>query len=152
MLEFAFIAELLQSEVLLGLAFFGVTAALVAFCVPGVIIPLSLASGALLGPGTAIAVIIAGALFGSQAFFLVARNLFEPRLRKRLGPRLHWFDAQVSRHGALYIIGLRLVGAPHFLVTAGGALSSIRARTFALATMVGLMPVVAMAASAGSAV
>lgn len=69
-----FAAPLLGSEWLLGLLFFALTAAAIGLGVPGVLLPLSFSSGALLGGWEGMAVVVVGALLGSQAFFAVTRR------------------------------------------------------------------------------
>ena len=132
-----------------GLLFVG-TAALVAFCVPGVIVPMSVSATALLGGWAAVPVVTLGALVGSQALFLATRRLDAGRARSRLGPRVEVVERCFARYGLWAVVGLRLCGVPHFLVTAGSALLAIRASGFAAATLAGLLPVVALASAAGS--
>ena len=133
------------------MALFALTTALVGFGVPGTIIPVSLSSGALLGGWIGTAVVIAGVLLGSQALFWCARTLMRNRLRERLGTRLAGFDRQLEQHGFMYIVMLRLIGAPHIVVTAGSALGPVQAKLFAAATLIGFLPVVSLAVSAGAA-
>ena len=147
-----FLASLLDSEVLLGFAFVAVTATLIALGVPGVLVPLSFSSGALLGGWLGMLVVVAGALLGSHAFFLATRRWLAAHVRLRWGERLHRFDGEIRRRGFLYVAGLRLAGVPHLLVTAASALSPIRHRSFALATLLGFLPAIALSAMAGSAV
>jgi uncharacterized membrane protein YdjX (TVP38/TMEM64 family) len=146
-----FLAPLMESEVLLGLTFVALTAALLGMGVPGVLVPMSLSSGALLGGWEGMLVVMAGAVLGSQLFFVITRTWLAVRVRARLGDRLHRFDRELGRRGIFYVIGLRLVGAPHFVVTAGSALSPLPARSFAFATLVGILPAIALASAAGSA-
>ena len=127
-----FLAPLMDSELLLGLTFVALTAAL-------------------LGGWLGMAVVVAGAVLGSQAFFVLTRRWLAARVRAKLGDRLHKFDRELGRRGIFYVIGLRLMGAPHFLVTAGSALSPLPARSFAFATLVGILPAIALASAAGSA-
>lgn len=147
----ASLQALLQNELALALALFGLTAALIACCVPGMIVPLSVSSGALLGGWQGILVVTAGAVLGSQALFLVTRHLLRHRVKRRFGDRLANFEKHVTKRGFFYLVGLRLIGAPHFLVTAGCALSSLRTRSFAAATLIGLLPVISLTSVAGSA-
>src|SRR5688500_4312310 len=56
-----FLAPLMESEVLLGLTFVALTAALLGMGVPGVLVPMSLSSGALLGGWEGMLVVMAGA-------------------------------------------------------------------------------------------
>lgn len=150
--QIPFLAALAGSELLLGLALFGLTAALVGFGVPGVLVPLSFSSGALLGGWLGMLVVVMGALIGSHLLFVVVRRWFAGPVRTRLGERLHRFDGEIGERGLLYVTGLRVAGVPHLLVTAGSALSPIRARHFALATLLGYLPAITLAAMAGSAV
>lgn len=145
------IAGLAGNEWLVGLVLFAVTAMLIGFSVPGVIIPLSFSSGALLGGWAGAAVVIGGAAIGSQAFFLAGRRWLGPVLRRKYGAKLVHFDHHLAQRGFVYLLGLRIAGAPHFLVTAAGALSPIGPKPFALATMLGFAPAIALAATAGAA-
>lgn len=147
-----FLASLMRSELLLALAFLTLTATLVAFGVPGVLMPISFSSGVLLGGWFGMLVVIAGAVLGSQLLFVATRCWLADRFRRRWGERLVRFDRKIAKRGFLYLLGLRLVGAPHVVVTASSALSAIRPRSFLLATLLGLMPAIAFAAMAGSAV
>ena len=147
-----FAAALLDSEVLLGLAFLSLTATLIALGVPGVLVPLSFSSGALLGGWLGMLVVVAGALLGSHAFFMATRRWLASHVRLRWGERLRGFDGEIQRRGLLYVTGLRLAGVPHFLVTAASAVSPMRARSFALATLLGFLPAIALSAMAGSVV
>jgi uncharacterized membrane protein YdjX (TVP38/TMEM64 family) len=147
-----FIAVLAGNELVLALMVLTLTATLVAFGVPGVLVPISFSSGALLGGWFGMLVVIAGAVLGSQVLFVAARRWLSDRLRRRWGERLVRFDRELEKHGFFYLLGLRLVGAPHVLVTASSALSAIRARSFVLATLLGFLPAITLAAMAGSAV
>ena len=141
---------LLQSELALALALFGLTATLIAFCVPGTIVPLSLSSAALLGGWQGTLVVSGGALLGSLALFLATRHFLQERIRKRLGNRLDRFEAHFARRGFFYVLGLRVAGVPHFVVTAGCALSPLRVRSFAAATLLGLLPVISLSSAAAA--
>ena len=146
------LAALMGSELLLGLALLAVTATLVACGVPGVLVPISFSSGALLGGWLGMLCVIAGAVLGSQVVFVTTRRWLAARVRRRWGERLRHFDRAISKRGFYYLLSLRLVGVPHVLVSAAGAVSAIRARSFALATLLGFLPAIALAAMAGSAV
>lgn len=150
--ELQTLSGLFQNEFLVTLLVLGLTTALVALCVPGVIVPLSFSSGALLGGWEAVLAVSAGALIGSQLLFLVARHLMADRVRRRLGPRVDHFERHFSRRGIIYVAGLRVAGAPHFLVTAASALTSLRATYFAAASLAGFLPAIIFTATAGALV
>jgi uncharacterized membrane protein YdjX (TVP38/TMEM64 family) len=146
------LAMLAGNEVLLGLTFLTVTAAVFASGTPGALLPISFSSGVLLGGWLGVAVVAAGAVLGSQLLFLATRRWLAARLRQRFGARLARMDREIGKRGFVYLIGLRLVGVPHLPVTAASALSPLPARNFALATTLGLLPAITLAALAGSAV
>lgn len=147
-----FLASLVGNDLLLGLVFVILTATVMSVGVPGMLLPISFSSGALLGGWLGMAVVVVGALLGSQAFFAVTRRWLSARVRARWGPRLERIDTDIGKRGFGYLLGLRLLGVPHLLVTVASALSPIRARSFALATGLGLLPAITLAAMAGSAV
>ena len=150
--QLPFIASLLGSDVLLGFAFLALTAAVMASGTPGALLPISFSSGALLGGWLGMLCVIAGAVLGSQVVFVTTRRWLAARVRRRWGERLHRFDRAISKRGFYYLLGLRLVGTPHLLLTTSSALSAIPARSFLLATLFGLLPAITLAAMAGSAV
>jgi uncharacterized membrane protein YdjX (TVP38/TMEM64 family) len=140
-----------ESRLAVAGAFFVGTAALVACCVPGGIVAMALTASALLETWLAVPVVAFGALAGSHGLFLGIRHLDGGRTRERLGEKLQAIERRFARYGPWYIVGLRVCGAPHFLVTAASALLPLRAGAFAAATMAGLLPGIALAAAAGSA-
>lgn len=144
------IEGLFASEVLLAFVLAGLTATLVACCVPGTIVPLSVSSGALLGGWEGAGAVTLGALAGSFVLFLASRHLLQDRLRARWGERLAKLESHLGKRGFLYVVGLRIVGVPHFLVTAGSALAGVRARSFIAASLLGFLPVIVLSANAGS--
>ena len=150
--QLPFFSDLVGSELLLGLAFVALTATLMGLGIPGVLLPLSFSSGVMLGGWTGMLVVVAGAVLGTQAFFVVTRRWLAARIRARWGERLKRFDGDMEKRGFFYLLGLRLLGAPHPLVSAASALSPLRAGSFALATLIGMAPAVALAAAAGSAI
>jgi uncharacterized membrane protein YdjX (TVP38/TMEM64 family) len=127
-----------------------ITATLIMLCVPGTLIPLSIAFGALVHPVLATGAVVLGMTLGSQLLFLFAQRVARERLRQRLGFRFQTFEKRFLQFGLLYLVGLRVIGAPHFLVTGGGALMQIRRSTFAISTALGTFPVVALGSGLGS--
>ena len=129
-----------------------VTTSLVAAGIPGVLIPATLATEALAGPVAATATVSMGALGGSLLLFAAARRWGAPKVAARLGGRLESFGQRFADHGILYVIGLRLIGTPHVLVTVGSAMMPMRVPAFATATLLGCLPAIVLAAVAGSVV
>lgn len=150
MAEFGALLALVQSDVALAALLFASTAALVACCVPGGITAMAASAAALLESWIAVPLVTLGALAGSQALFLAVRRGGAERIRARLGDRMHRIEAAFARYGLWSVIGLRILGVPHFLVTAGSALLTIRPAAFAAATAIGFLPTIVLAAAAGS--
>jgi uncharacterized membrane protein YdjX (TVP38/TMEM64 family) len=142
----------LHGDLLVAGLVFLVTAALITLCVPGVLVPMALSSAALIGAWEASLAVALGAAAGSQLLFLLARHFAGERVRARLGGRFQAFQRKFAAHGIWYVIGLRAVGTPHFLVTAASALMPIRPSNFAAATLIGLLPAITIAAVTGSTI
>lgn len=143
-------AQLIPSDLALAAVCLLATAALVAFCVPGVLMPTAIAAGALLGAWAGAALVVAGAVCGSQILFLVSRHLAGGRLH-RLGDKFVGVQSSVARHGLWYVVALRVIGVPHFLVTVASASTPMRSRAFLAANAIGFFPVLCLSAIAGSA-
>jgi len=142
----------IDSQLILAMAFLGLSTAVMAFGVPWVLPVLSFSSGMLLGGRVGVAVILAGSLIGSQLLFVVARRWMAGPIRRRWDHRLKRYDREISKRGFFYLVGLRLFGAPQLLVSTACALSPLPARTFALATLIGLTPAIVIAVTAGSVI
>lgn len=138
-------------EVWLAAAVLGLTASIYASGIPGALLPISFSSGALLGGALGMAAVAAGALLGALVLYALLERGSQATLRHKYGDRLKRLDDLVSRGGILAIIGMRLVGVPHVAVTALCAMAAVGARRYALATIVGVFPAIALAAIAGAA-
>jgi uncharacterized membrane protein YdjX (TVP38/TMEM64 family) len=120
---------------------------LTACSIPGTIIPMSLTGGLLLGPWLAVLTVTTGAVTGSLFLFALTRRFGAERLRRRFGNRLEPFEERLTRLGPYAVMALRVAGTPGTLITAGAALTSMARTPFALATLLGLLPSVALAAA-----
>lgn len=127
------------------------TAGFVGFSVPGTIAPMSFLSGLFLGLGGILAVAL-GVTVGSHLLFLASRRWLGGWMTARLGERLTRFQQHLGRKGPLYVVGARLTGVPHVVVTAGCAATPIGARAFLAASLLGMLPAITLAAMAGTGV
>lgn len=130
-----------------ALLLFLVVTTLTACSIPGVLLPMSLTGGLLLGPWLAVLAVATGAMTGSLFLFALTRRFGAERLRRRFGHRLHPLEARLTRFGPYAVVTLRVAGAPGPLITAGAAITSMGRTTFALATLAGLLPGVVLAAA-----
>jgi uncharacterized membrane protein YdjX (TVP38/TMEM64 family) len=138
-------------EVWLAAAILGLTASIYASGIPGALLPISFSSGALLGGALGMTAVGAGALIGSLVLYTLFERGSQATLRVKYADRLKRLDALASRGGLMPIIGLRLAGVPHIAVTALCALAAVGTRRYALATIAGVFPAIALSATAGAA-
>lgn len=124
---------------------------LTACSIPGTLIPMSLTGGMLLGTWLAVLAVAAGALTGSLFLFALTRRFGADRLRRRFGSSLAPFETRMTQLGPYAVIALRVAGAPGPLITAGAALTAMNRLPFAVATLLGLLPSVVLAAAGGRA-
>lgn len=123
---------------------------IVALSVPGALTPTAFVSGLLMGFGGALVVAL-GAALGSHLLFLVSRRWLAAAMQRRFGARLDGVRDHLERRGPIYVATARLGGVPHIVVTAGAAATQISARSFAGASILGMLPAISLAAIAGSA-
>ena len=143
-------AAMPNGPLIAAIALWLMTAIFTALSVPGTIIPMSFTSGVLLGL-SGVFVIATGAVVGSIALFVVTRRSLSEWMRRKLGARLDGIGEHLERRGPLYVVGARVTGVPNLLVTAGSAITPITTRTFAAASLLGMLPAIVIAVVAGSA-
>ncbi len=122
--------------------FIAVYAAATALAVPGTI--LTLAGGALFGFYWGTLFNFVAANIGANAAFLIARTLGRDGIRGLIGKdsnALEKLDNVVHRHGFRGLLTLRLIPlVPFNALNFGSGLMPLRWRTYAVATLVGILP------------
>lgn len=101
---------------------------------------LSLTIGFLFGRWVGAAIVIVGATIGGTMVFLAARYLFADSARRRMGPMGRRIADGFSANAFSYLLFLRLVPFPYFLVNLAPAFTAIKVRTFVAATAIGIIP------------
>ena len=149
---FAWLPALAENELLLAGILFAMTTTIIALWVPGLLLPIAASSGAMLDAWTAAGAVTLGAVAGSMIIFVTTRRFASGRVPARVAAAVESFEARFHASGAWAVFGLRLVGTPHFLVSAASALTPMRARSFAVATLAGMAPAILLASLAGSAI
>lgn len=144
------VAALPLGSVALPAMLAAITASLVAMSVPGAVNTMSFLSGLVLGLAGVLVVVI-GCALGSHLLFLISRRWLGERLRTRFGAKLQGVQEHLGRKGPIYVVGARLGGVPHLLVTAGCAATPISARAFLGASLLGMLPAIFLSVLAGSA-
>ena len=119
---------------------FVVYAGSVALSLPGATV-LSLAAGFVFGRWIGTLLVVLAATTGATAVFLAARHLLADWARKRLGALGEKINAGFTQNAFSYLLFLRLVPAfPFFVVNLAPAFTSVRVRTYVLATLIGIVP------------
>ncbi len=112
----------------------------VALSLPGASV-LSLAVGFVFGRWVGSALVLVAGTVGATIVFLAARYLFADWARHRMGPSGERISAGFTANAFNYLLFLRLVPLfPFFLVNLAPAFTRIPARTYVLATFVGIIP------------
>lgn len=130
-------------------AYIAVYTAAVAFSLPGGAL-LTVIGGFLFGfyLGTVYAVV--GATLGSIAVFLAARGAFRDVFAARIGPFVKRMEAGFRENAFSYLLILRLVPLfPFWLVNLVPAFLGVPLGTYALATLIGIVPGTAVFVSIG---
>ena len=96
--------------------------------------------------------VAAGALIGSLVLYTLFERGSRATIRQKYADKMQRLDGIAAKGGILPIIGLRLAGIPHIAVTAVCALAAIGPKRYALATVVGVFPAIALSALAGAAI
>ena len=98
--------------------------------------------GFLFGRWVATGLIVIGGTLGTSLLFLTVRYLFADGIRRRLGPLAKKVEGGFTRNAFCWMLFLRLTPmVPYFLVNLIPTITGIRLRTYAMATMVGIIPV-----------
>lgn len=120
--------------------FFLVYVAVVVFSIPAASV-LTIFAGFLFGCAGGGFLVVAAATLGSCLLFLAARTMFGDLLRRRAGPFLARFSDGFCRNAFVYLLVLRLAPIfPFFIVNIAPAFFEVRLRTFAMATLIGIIP------------
>lgn len=102
---------------------------------------LTLAMGLLFGRWVGTAAVVLAASVGATLAFLAARYLFADAARRRMGPRLQRLARGFERDAFNYILFVRLVPVfPFWLMNLVPAFTPVTARTFFVATAIGIAP------------
>ncbi|WP_417468574.1 TVP38/TMEM64 family protein [Maricaulis sp.] len=110
----------------------------------------SIGAGFLLGAPAAIPVSLAGITLGAANAWLILRFLAGPGLRQRTKDRIARFADGFHRNEFAYVILLRVLPLPFFLVNLAAALLGHRFVAFFAGTLIGSLPSVVLYANLGA--
>jgi uncharacterized membrane protein YdjX (TVP38/TMEM64 family) len=121
-----------------------------ALCFPAAPL-LGMAGGALFGFWTGLGLLAIGFTIGSTLACLGSRHLFRASVHARFGRRLAGIDRGFERHGAAYLLALRINPlVPYWLVNLAMGVAAMRLRIYVPLTFAGLLPALCIYANAGS--
>lgn len=124
----------------------------VALSLPGATV-LTIAGGLLFGTLAGGAIAVLGATLGAVLLFLAARHAVGDWLAARAGPMMDRIRPGLEQDGFSYLLALRLLPLfPFWLVNLAPALVRMRLGTFALATLIGIIPGTLVFASVGAGI
>ncbi|MGK7869092.1 TVP38/TMEM64 family protein [Falsiroseomonas sp. E2-1-a20] len=138
-----------ENRLLAGGLFVLVYAVAVAVSVPGAVW-LTITGGFLFGALAGTALTVVAATIGAVLVFLLARRIFGADALDRLGPRAQGIAEGIRRDAVPYLLVLRLVPVPFFLVNLVPAFCGVRPGVFAATTLVGIIPATAVFSLAGA--
>jgi uncharacterized membrane protein YdjX (TVP38/TMEM64 family) len=120
-------------------AFIGLYIAVAALSIPAGAW-LTITGGFLFGTVIGALAAIVGATIGATILFLIAQSAVGEHLARRAGKRVARFAAGFRADAFNYLLFLRLVPVPFWLVNLVPALLGVRLRTFVAATALGIIP------------
>lgn len=136
----ALAAQVAAHPIQSALVFFAVYAAVVVFSIPAASV-LTIFAGFLFGWLAGAAVAVLAATLGACLLFLAARGAFRDVLRRRAGGFLERFAVGFRDNAFLYLLVLRLAPVfPFFVINIAPAFFDVKLRTFATATLIGIVP------------
>ncbi len=135
------LAELVHARPYLwGSAFFALCVVATALCFPAAPV-LGVTGGALFGFWPGLVIVTVASSIGSTIAFFDSRYLFRDWVKRKLGRRMEAIDQGVEKHGALYLLILRLNPlVPYWLVNLAMGLTVMRPATYVPLTVAGLAP------------
>lgn len=111
------VASFARDPLLVAGAFMALAASALALCVPGAVLTLAVAGGAIFGFGWGVIVVLVAVVLGDSLAFLVARYLLRDWVERRFAKQAAMIQRGVERDGAYYLFAMRLAAViPFFMV------------------------------------
>ncbi len=111
---------------------------------------LTLSGGYFLGLVNTAIIACIGATIGAIIAFLLARYVLQESIERRYPKQISWLNAQLNKHGAHYLLFIRLMPfMPYFIINPVAGLTRISLFTFAWTMAVGVIPGSVVLALAG---
>lgn len=132
-------------------AFVSISIAALILFLPGAVLALSLAAGAIFGSWWGTAIAVTAIVAGDSLSFLLARYVLRDWVEAKLARQAERANAGVRRDGAFYLLALRLMAVvPYPVVNLTMGLTRLPLRLFAPVSLAGLLPLVFLYVQAGT--
>lgn len=140
----------MQMPVIAVIAFILIYAIATALSLPGGAL-LTVTAGFLFGIGLGTATTVVGATIGAIAIYVAAKTALRDVLTAKAGPMLQRMEAGFKDNALSYLLVLRLIPIfPFFIVNIVPALLGVPLRTYAIGTLIGIIPGTFVFASIGA--
>ncbi len=137
--------------VLVGAAFVAIKVTALSLSLPGAVLTLSLAAGAVFGPFWGTILCLFAVTLGDSISFLIARYVLRDWVERRFRRYMGAIDRGIDRDGAFYLLSLRLLAVvPFFVVNLTMGLTRMPLRIFAPVSFLGLVPATTLYVNAGT--
>lgn len=134
-------------------AFMAINITALALCLPGAVLTMALAAGAIFGFGWGTLIVLTSVTIGDSVAFLLARYLVRDWVEQRFGSYVAAVDRGVERNGAYFLLSLRLLAiVPFFVVNLTMGLTRMPLSVFAPVSFIGLLPATALYVFTGTAI
>lgn len=144
------VATVARQPLLCMVVFFLIYVVATALFLPGTML-LTITGGALFGFVTGTLLVSFASTLGAVIAFLGSRFLFRDWVQARFGARLAEVNAGIERDGGFYLFSLRLIPVlPFFIINLLMGLTPMRTATYAVVSQLGMLPVSATFALAGT--
>jgi uncharacterized membrane protein YdjX (TVP38/TMEM64 family) len=140
-----------EQPALFVVAFMAIHVSALALCLPGAVLTVALAAGAIFGTALGTLIVLTSLTVGDSLGFLAARFLVGDWVRDRFAAQLGRVEDELERNAAFYLLSLRLMAAmPYFVVNLTFGVTRMRLRVFAPVSLIGLIPATALYVNAGT--
>jgi pyruvate/2-oxoglutarate dehydrogenase complex dihydrolipoamide dehydrogenase (E3) component/uncharacterized membrane protein YdjX (TVP38/TMEM64 family) len=143
-------AQVQTAPLVTAAIYFALYVAAAALSIPGAVI-LTLAAGAMFGPGWGLLLVSFASSLGALLAFLVARYLLREGIQARFGKALAPINDGVKKDGTFYLLTLRLVPVfPFWLINLLMGLTPMGAGRFYVVSQLGMLAGTAVYVNAGT--
>ncbi|MFC1542480.1 TVP38/TMEM64 family protein [Pseudomonadota bacterium] len=138
--RFSLLEQVAEYGLLAAVAYIALYIVVVSFSLPGGAV-MTVSGGFLFGAVSGTIYSVLGATIGAILLFLIARTSLGAALKEKAGPWLFKMQDGFNKNAMSYLLVLRLIPIfPFWLVNLAPAFLGVSLRTYAVATLIGIIP------------